>query len=84
MKTRYCVGSLLAVCLAMAVLVGANCPGGITIPTEFTNADLARLSATAGAGVNCFLVGEALMREDDVEAATRALLTPSEPESMEA
>ncbi len=49
-----------------------------------TPADLARLSATAGAGVNCFLVGEALMREDDVEAATRALLTPSEAKSMEA
>lgn len=34
-------------------------------------ADLARLSQ---AGVNCFLVGESLMREPDVEAATRALL----------
>ncbi len=43
--------------------------------------DLARLS---GAGVNCFLVGESLMREDDVEEATRALLAPAAAESAEA
>ncbi len=46
-----------------------------------TPADLSRLSAS---GVNCFLVGSALMGEADVEAATRALLSPSEPKSMEA
>lgn len=34
--------------------------------------DLARLS---GAGVHCFLVGESLMRQNDVEAATRTLLS---------
>jgi len=37
-----------------------------------TPADLARLSQ---AGVNSFLIGESLMRQSDVEAATRNLLT---------
>jgi indole-3-glycerol phosphate synthase len=39
-----------------------------------TNADCQRL---ARAGVRCFLVGESLMRQDDIEVATRALLDPT-------
>ena len=38
----------------------------------FTPSDLARL---AGVGVNAFLIGESLMRQQDVDAATRAILT---------
>jgi indole-3-glycerol phosphate synthase len=40
----------------------------------FTPADLARM---ARAGARCFLIGESLMRQADVAAATRALLAPA-------
>ena len=49
-------------------------PGGYLVVSESglgTPADLARCAAI---GVNCFLVGESLMRQSDVTAATRALL----------
>lgn len=41
-----------------------------------TPADLQRM---AQVGAKCFLIGESLMRQNDVEAATRALLQPIKP-----
>jgi indole-3-glycerol phosphate synthase len=44
------------------------CESGLKTP-----ADLARM---AKAGARRFLIGESLMKQTDVEAATRAILTP--------
>ncbi|MEX2450027.1 MAG: indole-3-glycerol phosphate synthase TrpC [Rhodospirillales bacterium] len=50
------------------------CESGLSTP-----ADLARM---AKIGVRCFLIGESLMRENDITAATRALLADPAPPSM--
>ncbi len=55
-------------------LIG-HAPEGCTFVAESGLTSHADLQAMAEHGVRCFLVGEALMRQDDVEAATRSLLT---------
>ncbi len=50
-------------------------PAGSMIVSESGLAARADLDAAAARGIGCFLVGEALMREADVAAATRRLLT---------
>lgn len=54
-------------------LVG-RAPEGCTFVAESGLTSKADLDAMAEHGVHCFLVGEALMRQADVEAATRALI----------
>jgi indole-3-glycerol phosphate synthase len=51
-------------------------PGRIIVSESgiFTPSDIARLSRC---GASAFLVGESLMRQQDIEGATRALLTPA-------
>ena len=54
-------------------LVG-RAPEGCTFVAESGLTSRADLDAMAEHGVRCFLVGESLMRQHDVEAATRALV----------
>ncbi|MBL4806938.1 MAG: indole-3-glycerol phosphate synthase TrpC [Rhodobacteraceae bacterium] len=57
-------------------------PEGRTIVGESGITDSDDLSALAHYGVRCFLIGESLMRQDDVEQATRTLLSsPWNPEA---
>jgi len=60
----------LAVTAELALLA----PDGALIVSESGIAAHADLAALAGYGAKAFLVGETLMRQRDVEAATRALL----------
>ncbi len=53
----------------------AHAPEGCTFVAESGLSSHADLTAMAEHDVRCFLVGEALMRQADVEAATRTLLT---------
>jgi indole-3-glycerol phosphate synthase len=52
----------------------AKAPAGCTVVAESGLTTRADLDAMADHGVKCFLIGEALMRQDDVEAAARVLV----------
>ncbi|TPG43349.1 indole-3-glycerol phosphate synthase TrpC [Sphingomonas koreensis] len=52
----------------------AHAPEGCTFVAESGLTTRADLDAMATHGVNCFLIGEALMRQDDIQAATRELI----------
>lgn len=54
-------------------LVG-SAPADCTFVAESGLGSRADLDAMAEHGVRCFLIGEALMRQDDVEAATRTMI----------
>ena len=72
----------LSVDLATTEALVGSMPDGALVVSESgisTPADLARM---AGVGVRCFLVGEALMRQADVAAATRALLDTGDSIAM--
>jgi indole-3-glycerol phosphate synthase len=64
----------LAVDIATTEELARNVPADRMLVAEsglYTPADLSRMAAV---GARCFLVGESLMRQEDVTAATRALL----------
>ncbi|WP_174292787.1 indole-3-glycerol phosphate synthase TrpC [Sphingomonas bacterium] len=54
--------------------IAARIPAGYTVVSESGIASHADLTAAAAHGVRSFLVGESLMRQSDLAAATRALL----------
>ncbi|MCG6884450.1 MAG: indole-3-glycerol phosphate synthase TrpC [Silicimonas sp.] len=65
--------------LATTERLATRLPPGKRLVAEsglFTPADLSRLAAC---GARCFLIGESLMRQDDVTAATRAILADPVP-----
>lgn len=67
--------------LAVTERLAPRVPAGRIVISEsgiFTHDDIARLNTI---GVNSFLVGESLMRQADVTAATQALLTGKAKES---
>jgi len=67
----------LEVDIAMTERLAPIVPEGRTVISESGLYETADLERMASVGARCFLVGESLMRQDDVEQAVRDLLAPS-------
>ncbi len=70
----------LAVDLSITERLAPMAPKDVILVSEsgiYKNEDLQRISAS---GVKCFLVGESLMRQSDVEKAVKNLLTDNTPQ----
>ena len=67
----------LTVDLATTERLAAAIPAGRIAVGESGLGSPADLARCAAVGVRCFLIGESLMRQDDVAAATRAILAKS-------
>jgi indole-3-glycerol phosphate synthase len=63
--------------LATTERLAQHVPEGRVMVAESGLSTAADLTRMARAGARCFLIGESLMRQADVEAATRALLSPA-------
>ena len=68
----------LDVDLATTEELAPRVPADRTVVCESGIADAGDVARMRAVGVNCFLVGESLMRQTDVAAATRALLQPAD------
>jgi len=66
----------LDVNIAMTEALAPSVPADCLLVSESGLYAAGDLSRMARAGAKCFLIGESLMRQDDVEMAVRALLTP--------
>jgi indole-3-glycerol phosphate synthase len=67
----------LEVDLATTELLAPRIPADRLVVSESGLSTPEQLARMAACGVRCYLIGEALMSQPDIEAATRALLTPA-------
>ena len=75
-KIKFCGLTTLAVDLRTTFELLAGVPGDATVVAESGFRSRRELDELAAAGVDAVLIGEALMRSDDLERACRRLTAP--------